>query len=188
MRVVAGLARGIPLQLPMHDLRPTMDKVKAAIFSSLADRVPEARVLDLFAGSGALGIEALSRGANSATLVDHHAKASDAMRFNLQKTRLTATVHREEVFHFLKRNTAVFDLIFADPPYGKSADATDFAGQLLQSPDLARALAPEGIFILERHPAPPPAATALFTLLRQKSYGASEVLFLSHPPSPLAAA
>lgn len=181
MRVVAGLVGGIPLQLPKHDLRPTMDKVKAAIFSSLADRVPEARVLDLFAGSGALGIEALSRGAASAVLVDSHAKAADCIKANLQKTRLTATVHREDVFHFLKRNTIVFDLIFADPPYLKSADATDFPGLLWHSSDLVRSLAPNGIFVLERTPGPSLPSTALFQILRQKSYGASEVLFLAHP-------
>ncbi|MGZ5003496.1 MAG: RsmD family RNA methyltransferase, partial [Chthoniobacterales bacterium] len=70
MRVIAGSAGGIRLQVPETDVRPTMDRVKAAIFSSLGDRVVNARVLDLFAGTGALGIEALSRGAASAVFVE----------------------------------------------------------------------------------------------------------------------
>ncbi|MEO7934228.1 MAG: 16S rRNA (guanine(966)-N(2))-methyltransferase RsmD [Chthoniobacterales bacterium] len=180
MRVVAGCAGGIPLQLPKHDLRPTMDKVKGAIFSSLGEVVTGARVLDLFAGSGALGIEAMSRGAAQATLVESHVKALDAIAANLRKTQLAATVCREEVFHFLKRNTGEFDLILADPPYAKTPGATDFGEQLLHSPDLARALSPEGFFVLERAPASF-LPTPLFRLIRQKTYGATEVLLLAHP-------
>ena len=180
MRVVAGLAGGIPLQIPKHDLRPTMDKVKGAIFSSLGEVVLDAKVLDLFAGSGALGIEAMSRGAAQATMVESHAKALDELAANLRKTQLNATILREDVFQFLKRNTASFDLIFADPPYAKHVDAIDFCDQLWHSSDLARALAPEGFFILERAPARPMPETSLFRLIRQKKYGASEVLLLGH--------
>ncbi len=88
MRVVAGSAGGIPLSAPESAARPTMDRVKAAIFSSLGARVPGARVLDLFAGGGGLGIEALSRGCAEATFVDNDARAVEAIRANLQKTRL----------------------------------------------------------------------------------------------------
>ncbi len=179
MRVVAGLAGGIPLQIPKHDLRPTMDKVKGAIFSSLGEAVVGARVLDLFAGSGALGIEAMSRGAAQAMLVESHVRALDAIAANLRKTQLAATVYREDVFRFLKRNTAEFDLILADPPYAKTPGAVDFGEMLLQSSDLARALGPEGFFILERAPAPF-LQTTLFRLIRQKTYGATEVLLLAH--------
>ncbi len=181
MRVVAGLAGGIPLQLPKYALRPTMDKVKGAIFSSLGEAVVGARVLDLFAGSGALGIEAMSRGAAQATLVESHVQALDVIAANLRKTQLAATVCREDVFRFLKRNTGEFDLILADPPYAKTEDATNFGDQLLHSPDLVRALAPEGFFVLERAPGGPVSATSLFRLIRQKTYGATEVLLLAHP-------
>lgn len=180
MRVVAGLAGGIPLQIPKYDLRPTMDKVKGAIFSSLGEVVAGARVLDLFAGSGALGIEALSRGAAQATMVESHIKALDAIAANLRKTQLTATVFREDVFRFLQRNTAAYDLVFADPPYAKTAEATDFCAQLWHSPDLARALAPDGFFVLERAPGKPMPESSLFRLIRQKRHGASEFLLLSH--------
>src|ERR1043166_5048036 len=88
MRVIAGSAGGIPLHTPRTDLRPTMDRIKAAIFSSLGEKIIGARVLDLFAGTGALGIEALSRGAVSAIFVESDARAADAIRRNLEKTRL----------------------------------------------------------------------------------------------------
>lgn len=182
MRVVAGLAGGIPLQIPKHDLRPTMDKVKGAIFSSLGEVVTGARVLDLFAGSGALGIEAMSRGASHATLVESNVKALDAIAANLRKTHLQATVCREDVFRFLKRNMATFDLIFADPPYAKTEEAIDFCEQLWHSVDLARSLSPEGFFILERVPGKTMPETSLFRLIRQKKYGASQVLLLGHKP------
>ena len=89
MRVIAGSAGGLALQLPKTDLRPTMDVVKGAIFSSLGDFIVGARVLDLFAGSGALGIEALSRGAASATFVENDRRAVAAIERNLEKTKLT---------------------------------------------------------------------------------------------------
>jgi len=88
MRVVAGTAGGIPLFVPKGpEMRPTMDRVRAAIFSSLAEAVPGARVLDLFAGTGALGIEALSRGAAEATLVEKEPRAIRAVQRNLVATR-----------------------------------------------------------------------------------------------------
>ena len=89
MSVIAGLARGIPLYTPGTDLRPTMEIVKNAVFNSLLEVVPEASVLDLFAGSGSLGIEALSRGASSCVFVEENRKACDAIRRNLEKTKLS---------------------------------------------------------------------------------------------------
>ena len=89
MRVIAGSAGGIPLVCPKGDhIRPTMDQVRAAIFSSLAESIPEARVLDLFAGTGGMGIEALSRGAAAATFVERDRKTIDCLRRNLEQTHL----------------------------------------------------------------------------------------------------
>ena len=182
MRVVAGSAGGVPLEVPRGDtVRPTMDRVKAAIFSSLGERVPGARVLDLFAGSGALGIEALSRGSASATFVESNARACESIHRNLAKTRLTGTVHRCEASDFLKRApaAAAFDLIFADPPYAKAAGERDFGTELLQSPDLSRALAPGGVFILEKMPGAPMDTASGWECLRLKKYGSTEVAILS---------
>ena len=92
MRVIAGTAGGIRLDVPKRDVRPTMDRVKGAIFSSLGDAVIGAHVLDLFAGTGALGIEALSRGAASARFVDHDRRAVAAIEANLARTKFTGRV------------------------------------------------------------------------------------------------
>ena len=122
MRVVAGIAGGRRLQTPKgRRLRPTTERVREAVFSSLASMgaVEGARVVDLFAGSGALGIEALSRGAESAVFVDGDAAAVAAIRANLATTDLAGgKVVQADVGRFLLSNPAVYDLAFADPPYG----------------------------------------------------------------------
>src|ERR1700733_14002810 len=102
MRVIAGSAGGIRLKIPPHDLRPTMDMVREAAFSALADLPVGARVLDLFAGSGAYGIEALSRGAAEAVFVDAHRKSIETIQWNLSKTKLVGKVIRDDVFRYLK--------------------------------------------------------------------------------------
>ena len=96
MRVIAGSAGGVRLVSPKNGVRPTMDRVKAAIFSSLGETVIGARVLDLFAGTGALGIEALSRGANSALFVEEDRQSILAVEKNLSKTKLAGRVRKVE--------------------------------------------------------------------------------------------
>ncbi len=182
MRVVSGSAGGIPLLAPKTDLRPTMDRVKGAIFDSLGEVVAGARVLDLFAGSGSLGIEALSRGAASATLVEKEARAVETIRRNLTKTRLEAgaTVHTVDVFSFLHRLAPAggYDLILADPPYAKRKDERDFTPELLGEPALAAALAPGGWFILEKLPGYRLPLGEGWELVRERRYGATEVAWL----------
>ena len=182
MRVVSGIAGGIPLIAPKTDLRPTMDRVKGAIFDSLGEAVLGARFLDLFAGSGALGIEALSRGAAEATLVEKDARAVEAIRFNLAKTRLEkgATVHALDIFSFLHKIApeAGYDFILADPPYAKQKGERDFGVELLSDPALARALAPGGWFILEKLPGAPLPLRTGWELVRERRYGATEVAWL----------
>jgi len=183
MRVVAGSAGGIPLQTPRTDIRPTMDRVKGAIFSSLGEKIISARVLDLFAGSGALGIEALSRGAAAATFVESNARAVESIRRNLEKTTLTgpaAVVLQLDAFSFLDRSATpeTFDIIFADPPYAKQPGERDFATELLKSASLVRALAPDGIFVLEKLPDQKLRFGSPWELLRSRRYGATEVAIL----------
>ncbi len=117
MRVVAGTAKGRPLVAPPGtDTRPTSDRVREAVFNALGslDAVVGARVLDLFAGSGALGIEALSRGAASATFVDTSQQAIDAVRANLASTGLEGTVIRTDAHRY---DDGPFELALLDPPY-----------------------------------------------------------------------
>jgi len=122
MRVVAGIAKGVRLAPVPKGVRPVSDMAREGLFSSLGERVPGARVLDLFAGTGALGIEALSRGAAEAVFVDRGRAATAAIRENLERTRLTdhAVVVGVDVRAFLSRhdkNGAPFNLVLADPPY-----------------------------------------------------------------------
>jgi 16S rRNA (guanine966-N2)-methyltransferase len=185
MRVIAGSAGGIPLKTPDHEARPTMDRVREAIFSSLGDLVAGARVLDLFAGSGAFGIEALSRGATEAVFVDDHVKAITTIQKNLTKTRLQGQVIRADAFRFLAGNREYYQLVFADPPYAKQSNDRDFAAELLESPDLQAAV--DGVLILERAPVKTNLPIALWEITRAKRYGATEVLFcvpLRHPAKP----
>jgi 16S rRNA (guanine966-N2)-methyltransferase len=121
MRVIAGTHRGRTLKAPPGEsTRPTSDRVREALFSILGDRVRDARVLDLFAGSGALGLEALSRGASAATFVDDDPKAIAAVKANLETLKAVAEVRRGDALRFLSgasKSGAQYDLVFLDPPY-----------------------------------------------------------------------
>jgi 16S rRNA (guanine966-N2)-methyltransferase len=117
VRVVAGEFKGRRLHAPRGSrTRPTADRVREALFSMLGD-VSGARVLDLYAGSGALGIEALSRGAESALFVERDQAALAALRRNLEAVGARADVRRQDVLRFLARPEGTFDLVFCDPPY-----------------------------------------------------------------------
>jgi 16S rRNA (guanine966-N2)-methyltransferase len=187
MRVIAGSAGGIHLTVPQRGVRPTMDRVKAAIFSSLADQVIGAPVLDLFAGSGGLGIEALSRGAASVLFVEEDRQSIAAIEKNLAKTKLSGRVRQQDVFEFLRRSSFAerFRIIFADPPYEKTKSGERFTEKLLANAALAQLLEPGGVFVLEKRPAERVPDTELWNVIRAKTYGATEVLFLRHAPSAL---
>jgi 16S rRNA (guanine966-N2)-methyltransferase len=117
VRVVAGEFKGRRLHTPRGSrTRPTADRVREALFSMLGD-VSGARVLDLYAGSGALGIEALSRGAKSALFVERDRQALAALRRNLDAVGANADVRRQDARSFLARPEGKFDLVFCDPPY-----------------------------------------------------------------------
>jgi len=117
MRVVAGAFKGRRLQAPRGSrTRPTADRVREALFSLLGE-LSGARVLDLYAGSGALGIEALSRGAAAATFVERDPRAVAALRRNLAAVGSEAEVRRQDALRFLGTAQGPFDLVFLDPPY-----------------------------------------------------------------------
>ena len=121
MRVVAGTFKGRRLTAPRGTrTRPTADRVREALFSMLGD-VGGARVLDLYAGSGALGIEALSRGADSAVFVERDAQAVAAIERNLAAVGVEANLVRQDVVRFLARADGAFNLVFCDPPYDSAA-------------------------------------------------------------------
>ena len=180
MRVIAGSAGGIKLDVPKSGVRPTMDRVKAAIFSSLGEEVIGARVLDLFAGTGALGIEALSRGAASAVFVEENSAAVGMIERNLARTKLEGRVRKQDVFAFLRSAPmpAPSRIIFADPPYEKTKSGGEFTQLLLESAELAGMLEPSGIFVLEKRPGEKLPTSSLWEVTRARKYGATEVLFL----------
>ena len=180
MRVIAGSAGGIRLDVPKTDVRPTMDRVKAAIFSSLADAIPGARVLDLFAGTGALGIEALSRGAASVVFVDENRAAIQIIERNLARAKFTGVVRQREVFAFLgaAKFEHPFRFIFADPPYEKMESGDAYTDLLLRNEKMPQLLEPDGLFVLEKRPAESLIETPQWEVIRARKYGATEVLFL----------
>ena len=122
MRVIAGTARGITLKTPEGmQTRPTADRVKEAMFSIIHFDIPGAKVLDLFGGTGQLGIEALSRGAAAADFVDHSEAACRLIRENLRRTKFDAAgkVVRGDYLEYLSRCREQYDIIFLDPPYAE---------------------------------------------------------------------
>ena len=122
MRVITGKARGIQLKTPDGMLtRPTADRVKEALFSIINFDIPGAKVLDLFGGTGQLGIEALSRGATAATFVDAREESCKLIRENLKRTKLEqdAKVVRSDYLDYLSRCREQYDIIFLDPPYAE---------------------------------------------------------------------
>lgn len=127
MRVIAGSARHLQLQTIEGDAtRPTTDRIKETLFNMLQNDVAGCRFLDLFSGSGAIGIEALSRGAKKAVFIENNKKALDCIRHNLQFTKLAdrADVYEMDVFDALSRmkQESAFDIIFMDPPYNKDIE------------------------------------------------------------------
>ena len=122
MRIIAGEAKGRRLFAPGgEETRPTADRIREALFNILAARVPGARVLDLFGGTGALALEALSRGAKSAVFVDAREDACKLIRENLKRTRLQkdARVVRSDYLDYLSKCREQYDIIFLDPPYAE---------------------------------------------------------------------
>ena len=122
MRVIAGTARGIQLKTPEGmQTRPTIDRVKEALFSIIHFDIPGAKVLDLFGGTGQLGIEALSRGASAATFVDQSDAACKLIRENLRRTKFDqkSSVIRGDYLEYLSRCREQYDIVFLDPPYAE---------------------------------------------------------------------
>ena len=154
-----------------------MDRVKAAIFSILGEKIIGARVLDLFAGAGGLGIEAMSRGATSVVFVESNRNAAHAIERNLVTTAVNGRVRMQDVFDFLKYATGHFDIIFADPPYQAAPGERAYTDMLLNDPRIPPLLALHGIFVLEKRPAERLPQHPHWKILRARRYGTTEVIF-----------
>jgi len=158
MRITGGTNSGRILKVPKGlDVRPTPDLVKQALFNSLGARIVNARVLELFAGTGALSLESLSRGANYALCIEKAHRHAQAIRQNVQTAALppeSLDVRVQDVFPALAQIAAGgerFDLVLADPPYGEKNvghRSRSFAQRLLDDANLPQVLAPGGLFVL----------------------------------------
>lgn len=179
MRVISGSRRGKKLVSPRSDdVRPTLDRVKESVFNMLAFSVSDASVLDLFAGSGALGIEALSRGARNAVFVDKSNASLEIVKENLC---LTSFMEKAECFcmefdKYLMACDKAFDLIFLDPPYADGL--LDEALRLIHKQNL---LSDGGYIICESDGEPCFVPDdALFKIHRSKRYGRVQILLLTN--------
>ncbi len=182
MRVIAGIARGQRLLAPPGlKIRPTADRVKEALFSILGDRVLGAVALDLFAGSGALGIEALSRGASRSVFIDSRGSAVETILKNLTKTKLLpkAEIRHDAATRALAQLIAEgqrFDLIFLDPPY--KIKRIELAG-ILETLSTEKLLQPSGLVVLEHSAKAGPAQASSLTVKGRKKYGDTGLTFFS---------
>jgi 16S rRNA (guanine966-N2)-methyltransferase len=173
MRITGGQAKGIPIKAPKGtQTRPTSDKVRQALFNVLGADVSGRIVLDLFAGSGALGIEALSRGAANAVLVDKDAASARAIELNLEKTGFSkmAEIIRADfrsALRMISRRGEIYGIVFIDPPY-QGGILEDVAKLLSQRPFVAR----DAIIVVEHFKKiKPPAGIAGIPLADTRTYG-----------------
>ena len=182
MRIIAGKAGRTAIKVPSAVARPTTDYVRQAVFSMLGETVFDARVLDLFCGSGALGLEALSRGASSCVFVDDHRQAIAATEANLAIARLEGgRTIKSDAMAYLSRDPATYDLILADPPYWKGYGDTDHVKKLLDLPTLPERLTKGGYLVAEISSSQSTPESPTLRLLERREYGSSTILIFAHP-------
>ncbi len=177
MRVISGSARGKKLITSEGlDVRPTLDRVKESVFNMIAFDIPDTCVLDLFSGSGSLGIEALSRGAKECTFVDKSAQSISVTKKNLEATRLLdfSVVANTDSIEFIKNTDKSFDIIFIDPPY-----ESDLYSRSLAAIKEAKVLNDGGFVVLEYDTEiTPDFSTDGFELIKEKKYGRVKILIM----------
>ncbi len=175
MRITGGTGRGRTLKVPAGlKVRPTSDKVKQALFNILGERVPDAIFLDLFAGAGGIGIEALSRGAGRAVFVDGSRESLDVVKHNIEQAgfldRAEAVLSKVEPF--LKKRSGPYDIVFLDPPYAMEMLP------LLQLLAASGLLKPDAVIIAEHFKKQTSPATAgALALYREATYGDTVLAF-----------
>lgn len=185
MRIISGTARGRTLVAPAGEkTRPTQDKVRESLFNIIRWDVMDARVLDLFAGTGALSLESLSRGAQSAVLIDTDRAACDAIRKNIaacrmqDSARLIARDYRQAIAQ-LKAEGARFDVAFLDPPY-RMENTGDMCAELYD----AGLLAEEFLLVVEHKRGLAPLVDERFEAFDQRSYGDTQITLVRRAARP----
>ena len=180
IRIIAGKYRGKKLNVAdVNGLRPTADRTRGALFNLLAHRLPaplsDLNVLDAFAGSGALGFEALSRGARSVTFIESNAKAIAQLKASQNAFTEQTTVRRDDAYAVFETKGEAFDLIFLDPPFG----STDFDRLLRVVADSPK-LAPGSLITLEHPTEIDIQMPREFAVLVERAYGRSNIVIMEH--------
>lgn len=172
MRIIAGTARGRRLLAPPGlTTRPMTDRVRESLFSSIAPWIPDGNVLDLYAGTGSLGLEASSRGATEVTFVERDRRALEKLRRNIESVGLGGTVVAGDVDAFLSRAEANYDLAFVDPPYSLPLPSlVETLGNLSQR------VVGDGLVIVHRRSGEePPTGITSLALVDERDYGSAAV-------------
>lgn len=185
MRVIAGTARRLQLITPKGmATRPTTDRIKETLFNILQNEIYGSRFLDLYAGSGGIGIEALSRGAKEAVFVDNAREALDCIRANLQKTGLSAhaqvlAMDCRAAVDWMDGRGLAFDIIFLDPPYHANAER-----EVLERLAASSLVTPDTLLIVEAmaEKQPQDILPPEFAVLRVKTYGSNQHFFIRRQP------
>ena len=170
MKVISGIYKGRTIQgFNLEGTRPTMDRVKESVFGMIQDSVCGADVLDLFAGSGNLGIEAMSQGAKSCVFCDHHREAVQTIHMNLEKIGIQQVdvykMDYKKCLEQLSNERKTFDIIFLDPPY-----QTDYIEKSLKLIDQYSLLKPSGIIVCESDSVDKIQSTS-FSVVKERKYG-----------------
>ncbi|MEN8233806.1 MAG: 16S rRNA (guanine(966)-N(2))-methyltransferase RsmD [Actinomycetota bacterium] len=173
MRIIAGEAKGRRLNAPRSGTRPFTGRAKEAVFSSLHQRIPGARVLDLYAGSGSLGLEALSRGASSVVFVEKSTSAVAVLKENVSAVGLGGNVVRADVVAHLRRDRDTYDVVFSDPPYAFTDEDVADVLQLV-----ADRVVPGGVVVLHRRAGGTAPDSDNLRCTDRRRYGDSEIWIL----------
>ena len=180
LRISAGILGGRRLAVPGSMVRPTQEKVRQALFSMLAPRLAGAKFLDLYAGSGSVGVEAWSRGAGGVVFVEEDRRVAGILRKNVEMCDGECTVFVMDSLKFLRRreNNGPYDIIFADPPYKKWLGRNNYLDIILQLILNGGILGENGITVLEKASGTEAAVPAGWRLKDRRRYGETELLFL----------
>lgn len=173
MRIISGVAGGRRLKAPKtSETRPVTDRAREAVFSSIGGLVRDTNVVDLYAGSGSFGLEALSRGATTAVFVESGRLALAALRENVETIGLGGVIVGQAVQDFLNRTGARFDLVFVDPPWDLPTDALERDLEMID-----RVLDPGGVVVASRrHTDRPPTPPESWRVATDKRYGDTRIL------------
>jgi len=186
IRISGGIHRGRKLRVPRAGVRPTKDMVRLALFSAIGETIEGKSIADIFAGTGAVGIEALSRGAREIYWIEQDARTFQLLEANIRSIDTVQAGHciKSDVFLWLKSTSTPreLDMIFADPPYEPEAEGS-WGARLLEAVTKSSRLKPEGLFVLEQHVDEPVVDNPAWDLLKTARYGETVLVYYRKKPT-----